>query len=89
MLQWAIGGFLALHGLVHWLYFGQSRRFFELQPGMLWPDGAWSISRLLGNEATRWLAGAACVLAGLAAQVSCSGRNGGARRRRGRRSYRP
>ena len=33
------GVFLMLHGLVHLLYLGQSQRFFELQPGMTWPDG--------------------------------------------------
>jgi hypothetical protein len=53
---------VVLHGLVHLLYFAQSRRFFELQPGMTWPDGSWAFSRLLGDETTRWLASIACVL---------------------------
>lgn len=48
--------FLVLHGLVHLLYLGQSRRLFELQPGMMWPDGSWAFSRLLGDDATRALA---------------------------------
>jgi hypothetical protein len=47
---------LVLHGLVHLLYFGQSQRFFELQPGMTWPDGSWAFSRLLSDAATRGLA---------------------------------
>jgi hypothetical protein len=55
--------FVILHGLVHLLYLGQSWRLFELQPKMVWPDGSWSFSRLLGNEATRLLACAACGLA--------------------------
>jgi hypothetical protein len=55
--------FLALHGLVHLLYLGQSRRLFELQAGMVWPDGSWAFSRLLGDGATRWLATIACGLA--------------------------
>ena len=59
----ALGIFIILHGLVHLLYFGQSWRFFELQAGMVWPDGSWAFSRLLGNESTRLLASAACVLA--------------------------
>lgn len=63
MLEFVIGVFLVLHGLVHLLYFGQSRRLFELQPGMTWPDGSWAFSKLLGEGATRWLAGIACVLA--------------------------
>jgi hypothetical protein len=59
------GIFLVLHGLVHLLYFGQSARYFELQPGMAWPDKSWAFSRLLGNGATRILASIACVLAAL------------------------
>jgi hypothetical protein len=56
MLQFVIGVFMVLHGLVHLLYFGQSARRFELKPGMVWPDGSWAFSRLLGDEATRNLA---------------------------------
>lgn len=63
MLKFIIGLFFVLHGLVHLLYFSQSRRLFELQPGMVWPDGSWSFSRLLGDEAARWLAGICCVVA--------------------------
>lgn len=48
--------FIVLHGLVHLLYFGQSARYYELQPGMVWPDGSWAFSRLLGNGTTRNLA---------------------------------
>jgi hypothetical protein len=59
------GVFFILHGLVHGLYFGQSRRFFELRPNMVWPDGSWVVSRLLGDETTRLLASVCLVLAGL------------------------
>jgi hypothetical protein len=34
------GILLLIHGLIHLLYSGQSARRFELQPGMVWPDGA-------------------------------------------------
>jgi len=61
-MSFVIGVFMVLHGLVHLLYLGQSSRLFELQPGMLWPDGSWAFSKLLGNEATRLLASAFCVL---------------------------
>lgn len=47
---------LVLHGLVHLLYLGQSQRRFELQPGLVWPDGSWAFSRLMGDETTRTLA---------------------------------
>ena len=63
MLRFIIGGFLVLHGLVHLLYFGQSLRFFELQPGLVWPDGSWTFSKLLGDKATRLLATIFCVVA--------------------------
>lgn len=65
MLRFIVGVFIVLHGLVHLLYFGQSQRLFELQPGMVWPDGSWLFSRLLGDHASRLLASIACVLAAL------------------------
>ena len=63
MLRFILGVFVVLHGLVHLLYFGQSRRLFELQSGMAWPDGSWAFARLLSADAVRWLASAACILA--------------------------
>ncbi len=63
MVRIIFGVFMVLHGLVHLLYFGQSRRLFELQHGMVWPEGSWAFSRLLGDGTTRRLASIACVLA--------------------------
>ena len=60
------GVFIVLHGLVNLLYFGQSARYFELKPGMVWPDGSWAFSRLLGDEKTRTLASAALITAAIA-----------------------
>jgi len=60
-----VGVFIVLHGLVHLLYFGQSHRHFELQPGLVWPDGSWAFSKLLGDERTRWLASVSCALAAI------------------------
>ena len=65
MLRFVIGVFMVLHGLVHLLYFGQARRLFEVQPGLLWPDGSWAFSKLLGEGGTRVLASAALVLAAI------------------------
>jgi hypothetical protein len=65
MVRIVFGTFTMLHGLVHLLYFGQSQRVFELQPGMVWPDGSWAFSRLLGDGTTRMLASAFLVLAGI------------------------
>jgi hypothetical protein len=66
-MLWPIifGVFIVLHGLIHLLYFGQSRRLFELQPGLLWPDGSWAFSRFLGDDVTRFLASVACMLAAI------------------------
>jgi hypothetical protein len=68
-----VGVFVVLHGLVHLLYFGQSARLFELQPGMVWPGGSWAFSKLLGEEATRWLASVCCVLAAVAFVAGATG----------------
>lgn len=65
MLQFVFGVFIVLHGLVHLLYAGQSARRFELKPGMVWPDGSWAFSRLLGDQATRNLARISLVLAAI------------------------
>jgi hypothetical protein len=65
LVRIVVGIFMVLHGLVHLLYFGQARRFFEMQEGLQWPDSSWAFSRLLGQDATRWLAAIACVLAAL------------------------
>ena len=62
MVRIVFGIFLILHGLVHLLYYGQSARRFELQPGLLWPDGSWAFSKLLGEGATRSLAGILLIL---------------------------
>lgn len=63
MIRVIAGVFLLLHGLVHLLYLGQSARRFELQPGMLWPDGSWAFSKLLGDDGTRTLASILLILA--------------------------
>jgi hypothetical protein len=65
MLRIVVGVFVVLHGLVHLLYLGHSQRLFELQPGLLWPDGSVAFSRLLGDAAARGLASIACALAAL------------------------
>lgn len=63
MLRFFVGLFFVLHGLVHLLYFGHSRRLFELQSGLTWPDGSWAFSRLLGGDVARWVAAIGCLVA--------------------------
>lgn len=59
-----VGGFLILHGFVHLLYFGQSARVFELQPGMTWPVDSWLLSKHFSQRGLRILAAVLCILAG-------------------------
>jgi hypothetical protein len=65
-MRFVLGVFIVLHGMVHLLYFGQSARYFELKSGMVWPDGSWAFSKLLGNEAARNLASISLILAAIA-----------------------
>ncbi len=64
-MQFLFGVFVVVHGLVHLLYLGQSARFFELKPGMVWPDGSWIFSSLVGDESTRNLASIALIIAAI------------------------
>ena len=73
MLTFIVGALVVLHGLVHLLYSGQSWRLFELQPGMVWPENAWTLSRLLGNQALRALATFACALAAMGFVAGAAG----------------
>lgn len=73
MIKVIVGLFLVLHGLVHLLYFGQSARRFELQPGMTWPDGSWAFSKLLGANGTRRLASLFCILAAAGFVIGATG----------------
>ena len=65
--------FLALHGLVHMLYFAQSAKIFELKPGMNWPVGSWALSRLLGDNGTRTVANVVCVLVAVGFVIAAVG----------------
>lgn len=58
------GVFISLHAMVHLLYAGHTLRFFELRPGLTWPDCSWLLSRF-GNPAVRWLAAVSLTLAAL------------------------
>ena len=73
MVQFIFGVFLVLHGLVHLLYSGQSARRFELRPGLVWPDGSWAFSKLLGDKATRTLASTANIIAAIGFVASGAG----------------
>ncbi|MFA6904113.1 MAG: hypothetical protein WC236_13640 [Gallionellaceae bacterium] len=51
------------HGLIHALNFGQGRRLFELQPGIVWHDGSWLFSKCIGDKPIRLISNVACILA--------------------------
>lgn len=65
MIRILFGIFVILHGLVHLLYAGQSKRFFALQPGMIWPDGSWLLSRFSNEGMVRDLTTVSLILAAL------------------------
>ena len=65
MIRIILGVFMVLHGLVHLLYLGQSQRFFELQPGMVWPDRAWVFTRFLEDGTVRWITAVALIIAAI------------------------
>ena len=73
MVRIAFGVFVVLHGLVHLLYLGQSARYFELQPGLAWPDGSWALSRFLADPAARKLASILVALAAFGFVASGAG----------------
>ncbi len=58
-----LGILLILHGLVHLLYAGQSLRFFDLRPGMVWPDKSWIFAKWVRVSHLRGLIAVALVLA--------------------------
>ena len=70
MAKIGFGVFLVLHGLVHLLYLGQSLRFFELQPGLAWPDGAWLLNRFWQVETVRWVTAVSLIIATVGFVVS-------------------
>lgn len=73
MIKILFGIFIVLHGLVHLLYMGQSARFFELQPGMVWPDNAWAFSALVGMKTTRKIANTCLILSALLFAIGGAG----------------
>jgi len=72
-MEYFLGIFLILHALVHLLYAGQSARLFELKPGMAWPEGAWAISRFLGDRIVRLLASVLLIVTAIALVVNGTG----------------
>lgn len=42
MVRIIFGALFIPHGLVHFLYFGQAMGYFEMQPGLTCPEGAWA-----------------------------------------------
>ena len=64
MISHIFGIFLILHGIVFYLYAGQSSGIFELKPGMTWPDGSWVFSKFIDDKITRRIGLISCLLSG-------------------------
>ena len=66
-----LGLFLVLHGLVHLLYFGLSRKLFELdRPLTGWPEHSWVLTHLADASTTRLIASVLYALAVLTFSVA-------------------
>lgn len=66
MLQFWLGLFVILHGLVHLWYVTLSQQLVAFQPAMGWSGRSWLLTGLLGDGAARTLASALYLLAALA-----------------------
>ena len=63
MLRFFFGVFVMLHGLVHLWFVALSQGLVEFEPDMGWTSESWLLSGLLGEAATRRLAGVVFALA--------------------------
>ena len=63
MLRILFGVFVMLHGLVHLWFVALSQGLVEFEPDMGWTSESWLLSGLLGEAATRRLAGVVFALA--------------------------
>jgi hypothetical protein len=63
MLNFLLGLFIILHGLVHPWFFVLSQKLVEFQLEMGWTGKSWLLSNLLGESIIRLLAGVLYVLA--------------------------
>ncbi|MGD8632662.1 MAG: hypothetical protein PVF85_03770 [Anaerolineales bacterium] len=73
MMRILIGIFFILHGLVHALYTSQSLRLFELQPGMVWPERSWLLSRFADSQTLRIIGGISLAVVALTFIVGGTG----------------
>ena len=65
MIRVVVGLLPILHGIVHLIYFGQAQRYFEMQAGMVWPDGSWAFSRVMSEKAARAVAATGCLISAI------------------------
>ena len=69
-MNYFIGIFYILHGLVHLLYMGHSLTLFELEKGFVWPDNSILLPRLKNLHTKKRLAAGSCILAAISFVVS-------------------
>ena len=69
-MNYFLGLFYLLHGLVHLLYLGHSLRFFELEKGFIWPDHAILIPKKISLQRKQQIAAILCFMATLGFAVS-------------------
>ena len=69
----ALGVFIIFHALVHLMYVGQALRWFELKPGMDWPDEARFLPSGISDHDIRTFAALAIGTTALAMIVGVAG----------------
>lgn len=65
MMEYFLGIFYILHGLVHLLYMGHSLNYFELGKGFIWPDNSKLLANIFSLQTKKILAGVLCIIAAI------------------------
>ena len=55
MIEILLGIIIILHGIVFLLYAGHSKKLFELQKGMVWPNESWLLKNVIPENSLRLL----------------------------------
>lgn len=69
-MNFFLGIFYILHGLVHLLYMGHSLNYFELEKGFIWPDKSKFLENLLSLQSKKLIASILCAISAIGFVVS-------------------
>ena len=69
-MNYFIGIFYILHGLVHLFYMGHSLKYFNLEKGFIWPDNSKFLANIFNLQTKKIIASVMCVIAAISFVVS-------------------